>query len=155
MKTLFVPSESFKNELRAAITPADAAKLAKLGWSVYVQSGAGLGAGFTDADYSNAGANIASADFEKQADFVVCVRKPSLDSIKNRKRGSFHLSLLDPFNEKELIKAFAEAGVSAASFEMIPRSTIAQKMDVLSSQSNLAGYYSVLKAATTINKIMP
>lgn len=155
MKTLFVPSESFKNELRVALTPADAAKLAKLGWQVHIQSGAGLGAGFTDADYVAAGAAIANADFEKNADFVVCVRKPSIDSVKSRKRGSFHLSLLDPFNEKELIKAFAEAGVSAASFEMIPRSTIAQKMDVLSSQSNLAGYYSVLKAATTINKIMP
>lgn len=65
------------------------------------------------------------------------------------------MSLLDPFNEKGLIKAFAEAGVTAASFEMIPRSTIAQKMDVLSSQSNLAGYVSVIKAANSLKKILP
>lgn len=155
MKTLFVPSEKYSKELRVAITPSDAAKLSKLGWSVNVEANAGIGAGFADADYANAGANIVSADFEKQADFVACVRKPSIESIKNRKQGSFHLSLLDPFNEKELIKAFADNNVTAASFEMIPRSTIAQKMDVLSSQANLAGYYSVLKAATTINKIMP
>lgn len=155
MKTLFVPLEKDTNEKRVALSPSDAVKLAKLGWEINVQSNAGVGAGFSDADYQNAGAKIVDADFEKQADFVVCVKKPSIESVKSRKAGSFHLSLLDPFNEKELIKAFADANITAASFEMIPRSTIAQKMDVLSSQANLAGYYAVLKAATTINKIVP
>ncbi len=155
MKILFVPCEKDAKERRVALIPSDAAKLAKLGWEVNVESGAGAGAGFSDADYEKAGAKITGPDAEGRADFVACVGKPDAESARKRKAGSFHLSLLDPFNEKELIKSFAEAGVTAASFEMIPRSTIAQKMDVLSSQANLAGYYSVLRAATTINRIVP
>lgn len=155
MKTLYVPRESGAHESRVALIPADVRKLADAGWEIHVEKGAGTSAGFSDAEYSAAGAKISDAAFSKEADFVVCVNKPSLEDAKSRKDGSFHLSLLDPFNEKELIRAFAGAGVTAASFEMIPRSTIAQKMDVLSSQANLAGYYAVLKAATTINKIVP
>lgn len=102
-------------------------KLGKLGWAVKVCRGAGVKAGFSDAQYSEAGAEIADSEAAGAADFVVGVRKPSADGIAKLKRGSFHLSLLDPFNEKALIKAFADAGVTAASFEMIPRSTIAQK----------------------------
>ncbi len=155
MKTLFVPTEKASFESRVALIPSDAEKLIALGWEVYLESDAGKKAGFANADYEAKGVKITDASFENQADFVVCVNKPSSDSVKNRKAGSFHLSLLDPFNEKELIKLFADAKVTTASFEMIPRSTIAQKMDVLSSQANLAGYYAVLKAATTINKIVP
>ncbi len=155
MKTLFVCSEKDARETRVSITPADAKKLADMGWSVNVESGAGAKAGFTDANYKASGAKIVGADFAKDADFVVAVRKPEIGEISELKRGSFHISLLDPFNEKALIKAFADAGVAAASFEMIPRSTIAQKMDVLSSQSNLAGYCSVITAASRINKILP
>lgn len=155
MKTLFVAAQKTAHEKRVALIPNDVAKLIKLGWEVFIESDAGLGAGFSNSDYENVGAKIADASFEKEAGFVVGVRKPTIESASNRKAGSFHLSLLDPFNEKDLIKAFSQAKVSAASFEMIPRSTIAQKMDVLSSQANLTGYYSVLKAATTINKIMP
>ncbi len=155
MKTLFVTSEKDPRETRVALTPSDAQKLAKLGWEIHVESGAGAKAGFIDEDYAEAGAKIADAKFASEADFVAGVRKPSVEDVAKLKKGSFHLSLLDPFNEKATIKAFAEAGVTAASFEMIPRSTIAQKMDVLSSQANLAGYYSVVKAASTINRIIP
>ena len=155
MKTLFVISEKDPRETRVAVIPSDAKKLSKLGWTVQVQSGAGLKAGFADADYESAGAVIVTEDKVAEADFVVSVRKPTVDEIAKYKKGSFHLSLLDPFNEKSLIKAFAEANITAASFEMIPRSTIAQKMDVLSSQSNLAGYCGILKAATSLNKILP
>jgi len=155
MKTLFVCSESDPRETRVAVIPSDAQKLAKIGWEVNVQSGAGVKAGFSDDDYKSVGAKIADASFISQADFIVAVRKPTEDAVKTFKRGAFYLSLLDPFNEKGLIKAFADAGVNAASFEMIPRSTIAQKMDVLSSQSNLAGYVAVIKAANTLKKILP
>ena len=120
-----------------------------------VESGAGAKAGFPDEEYKAAGANIVDADFAKNADFIAAVRKPEKERIADFKRGAFYLSLLDPFNEKELIKTFADAGITAASFEMIPRSTIAQKMDVLSSQSNLAGYVSVIKAANALKKILP
>ena len=155
MKKLFVVQEKDPREARVALIPADAQKLAKLGWEVNVERGAGLKAGFVDADYEEAGAKIVGADAIAEADFVAEVRKPDIAEVSRLKRGSFHLSLLDPFNEKPLIRAFAEAGVYAASFELVPRSTIAQKMDVLSSQSNLAGYNAVIKAAYSINKILP
>ena len=155
MKTLFIRSENDPRETRVAVIPADAQKLAKIGWAVKVESGAGVKAGFSDEDYKTAGAEIVGADFVKEADFVVAVRKPTIDDVKTFKRGAFYLSLLDPFNEKPLIKAFADAGITAASFEMIPRSTIAQKMDVLSSQANLAGYVGVIRAANTLKKILP
>lgn len=155
MKTLFVSAEKDARETRVALIPANVQKLTALGWSVNVESDAGIKAGFANEDYTAVGANIVDAEFCKQADFVVSVRKPSVEEVKNFKAGSFHLSLLDPFNEKGLIKAFADANVTAASFEMIPRSSIAQKMDVLSSQSNLAGYCSVIKAANMSNKIIP
>lgn len=155
MKTLFVVSEKDPRETRVALLPQEAQKLAALGWSINIESGAGAKAGASDAEYSAVGASIVDADFAKNADFVVSVRKPSIEEAKQRKAGSMHLSLLDPFNEKALIKAFAETGVTAASFEMIPRSTIAQKMDVLSSQANLAGYASVIRAAASMKKIIP
>lgn len=155
MKTLFVVKEKDLREARVAVIPSDVAKLAAAGWDVCVETGAGVKAGFSDESYKASGAKIADASAAGQADMVVAVRKPQIEEVAKLKRGSFHLSLLDPFNEKPLIKAFADAGVFAASFEMIPRSTIAQKMDVLSSQSNLAGYYSVIKAASVLNKILP
>ncbi len=155
MKILFVRSESDPRETRVAVIPTDAQKLAKIGWSVNIESGAGVKAGFSDEDYKAVGANVVGADAIKDADFIVAVRKPSETDVKSFKKGAFYLSLLDPFNEKSLIKAFADAGVNAASFEMIPRSTIAQKMDVLSSQANLAGYVGVIKAANQLNKILP
>lgn len=155
MKTLFVASERDPRETRVALVPAGAKKLAEAGWSVNVESMAGLKAGFADATYIEAGAKIVDSEFAREADFVVSVRQPALSEVEKFKSGSFHLSLLDAFNEKELIGAFAKAGVTAASFEMIPRSTIAQKMDVLSSQSNLAGYCAVIRAAELSNKIIP
>ena len=155
MRKLFVIAESDPRETRVALTPNDAKKLVQLGWDVEISRGAGVKAGFPDESYALVGATIAEPEAERDADFVVSVRAPSITQVMGRKRGSFHLSLLDPFDEKPLIKAFADAGVTAASFEMIPRSTIAQKMDVLSSQSNLAGYCSVIKAVAAARKIVP
>lgn len=155
MKKLFVELEKDPRETRVALIPSDAKKLISAGWTVCVEKDAGLNAGFSDKEYEDAGAQIVGSEFAKEADFVVSIRKPSEESIKGYKSGSFHLSLLDPFNEKQTLKAFADANVTAASFEMIPRSTIAQKMDVLSSQSNLAGYCAVIRAAGLSNKIMP
>ena len=78
---------------------------------------------------------------------VLRVRKPPVEEIALLKTGCIHASLLDPFNEKELIRKLAEHGVSAISMELIPRTTRAQKMDVLSSQANLGGYEAVILAA--------
>jgi NAD(P) transhydrogenase subunit alpha len=152
-----VPSETHPGETRAPLTPDSVAKLVKLGAQVEVQSGVGIAAGFPDEAYAKAGATVST---DRKAllgtgDLVLRLRKPSVAEIESLKQGAIHASLLDPFNEKELIEKFASRGISAISMEFIPRSTRAQKMDVLSSQANLGGYEAVILAARYSNKIFP
>ena len=151
------PRETYPGETRAPLTPDSVAKLVKLGAQVEVEAGLGLVAGFPDAAYLKAGATI-TADHNSllsTGDIVLRLRKPLAAEIDLLKPGSVHASLLDPFNEKELVQKFAARGVSAISMEFIPRSTRAQKMDVLSSQANLGGYEAVILAARYSNKIFP
>ena len=91
----------------------------------------------------------------RSSDVVLRVRKPPLDEIGFLKQGCIHVSLLDPFNEREVVRALAAGGISAIGLEMLPRITLAQKMDVLSSQASLAGYVAVISAASTIDRIFP
>ena len=152
-----VPRETHPGETRAPLTPDGAAKLVKLGAQVEVEAGLGVAAGFPDEAYAKAGATISS---DRQAllstgDIVLRLRKPTVADIELLKPGCVHASLLDPFNEKELVQKFADRGISAISMEFIPRSTRAQKMDVLSSQANLGGYEAVILAARYSNKIFP
>jgi len=152
-----VPRETHPGESRAPITPAAAAKLVKLGAQVEIEAGTGLAAGFADEAYTKAGATVVTDRKALLAagDFVLRLRKPPLAEIALLKPGSLHASLLDPFNEKELVQAFAAANISAISMEFIPRTTRAQKMDVLSSQANLGGYEAVILAARYSNQIFP
>jgi NAD(P) transhydrogenase subunit alpha len=152
-----VPRETHPGETRAPLTPDSAAKLVKLGASVEIEAGLGLAAGFPDELYAKAGATISSdrKNLLSGADLVLRLRKPPIEEISLLKQGCIHTSLLDPFNEKELVQKFAERGVSAISMEFIPRTTRAQKMDVLSSQANLGGYEAVILAARYANKIFP
>jgi len=153
---LFVPAESAP-ETRVATTPEYVRKLTALGLEVEVEAGAGQKADHPDAQYTDAGARIVT-DREAalgRADIVFRVRKPSPAEIAQLKRGALHVSFLDPFNEKALLDAFAAQGVSAVSMEMMPRTTLAQKMDAISSQANLAGYVSVTLAAERLNRILP
>ena len=139
------------------MTPDGASKLVKLGAQVEVEAGLGRAAGFLDEAYTKAGATI-STDRKaliNSGDIVLRLRKPPLEEIALLKPNAIHASLLDPFNEKELVQKFAEHGVSAISMEFIPRTTRAQKMDVLSSQANLGGYEAVILAARYSNKIFP
>lgn len=154
---VFVPCEAFPSETRVALIPESVQKLTSLGLSVEVERGAGLDSYFLDTAYEKAGALIVTDRSEalSQADMVVRVRKPSLEEVSKLKRGALHISFLDPFNESELIDAFAKTGVTAVSMEMIPRTTLAQKMDALSSQANLAGYFAVVKGAERLNRILP
>jgi NAD(P) transhydrogenase subunit alpha len=128
-----------------------------MGATLVVEAGMGAGSGFTDAEYSEAGATISQDRNElfSSADLLLRLRKPELDEIKLMKRGAVHISYLDPFNEHELVRALQDAGVTAISMEMIPRTTRSQKMDALSSQANLAGYVMVLQAATHLPRIFP
>jgi H+-translocating NAD(P) transhydrogenase subunit alpha len=152
-----VPKETHPGETRAPLTPDSAAKLVKLGAQVEVEAGLGLAAGFTDDAYIKAGVTITTdrPALVSSGDIVLRLRKPPVEEVARLKPNSVHASLLDPFNEKELVQKLAERGVSAISMEFIPRTTRAQKMDVLSSQANLGGYEAVILAARYANKIFP
>jgi H+-translocating NAD(P) transhydrogenase subunit alpha len=152
-----IPKETHPGEKRVPITPAHAKQLCALGADVVVESGMGAASGFTDAEYTAAGAAIAvdRSDLFRSADLLLRLRKPQLEEIGLMKRGAIHISYLDPFNEHGLVKALRDAGVTSISMEMIPRTTRSQKMDALSSQANLAGYVMVLQAATHLPRIFP
>ena len=116
---------NFPGETRAPLTPDATAKLVKLGAQVEIESGLGLGAGYADAQYVTAGATVATdrRALLTAADLVLRIRKPSREDISLLKTGSIHASLLDAFNERELINQLATQGVSAISMELIPRTT--------------------------------
>ena len=152
-----VPKEIHADENRVALIPEHIARLAKKGAQISVEAGIGQALGISDDDYQKAEASL-FAGREKlfqTADMVVRLRKPSLEEVTLLKAGTIYVSLMDPFNERELIEAFMKQGVSTISMEMIPRITRAQKMDVLSSQANLAGYVAVIIAAERLGKIFP
>ena len=153
----YVPAESAPAEPRAALTPATAQILVKLGITVQAAPGLGRASHYSDEDYIKAGVILVSdhAAALASADLVLRVRKPPVADVARMQRGALHLSFLDPFNEKELLAAFAAAGVSAVSLEMIPRTTQAQKMDALSSQASLAGYSAVIEAAQRLRMALP
>jgi len=154
---IFAPKETADMETRAALDPAAVKKLVSLGAEVVVESGIGLRCDHSDQDYQAAGAIVSISREEDmgKADLICRVSKPSLGEVAQLKRGAIHISFLDPFHEKELIKSLASQGVTAISMEMIPRTTLAQKMDALSSQANLAGYVAVMVAANRMSRIMP
>lgn len=154
---IVVPAETWANERRVALIPDSVKKLTRAGMSVTIESGSGLQAGHSDADYQEAGATVSSDRDALLAsgDMVLRVRKPAIEEVSKLKKGSIHVSYLDPYNEHELVDALAAQGVTAISMEMIPRTTRAQKMDALSSQANLAGYVMVIMAAQKLDRILP
>ena len=152
-----VPRESKPGEHRVALLPETVKRLRSLGAEVSVEAGLGTFLGFTERDYTEAGAQVVEdrCALLGNAEVVVRVNKPPLDEIALMRRGTVHISLLDPFNERPLIDRLVEAGLEAVALELIPRSTIAQKMDVLSSQASLGGYVAVILAASRLAKIFP
>ena len=153
----YVPAENAVGELRTALTPTTAAALIKLGLTVQAEPGLGTPSRYLDDEYTAAGVELVSdpAAALSAADVVLRVQKPSPENVAALKPGALHLSFLDPFNEKDLLNAFATAKVSAVSLEMIPRTTLAQKMDALSSQASLAGYAAVVQAASRVRSALP
>ena len=150
-----IPAETDPGELRCAMSPEAAAKLVKKGAEVLVERGLGARCQWSDDDFAKSGAKLVDRDAALAADFVFRVRKPPQDEVQKHKAGALHASFLDPFNERELVEAMREHGTSALSVEMVPRSTRAQKLDALSSQHSLAGYYMVVLAAERLGKILP
>ena len=154
MKRILVCREKDPLETRVALIPADIKKLASMGFSFKVVSGAGLKSGFSDEEYQKAGAVIIREEKDGyDSEIVLRILKP--DSIDGLKPDTLHLSYLDPFNEKKLLHEFAVRKIQAVSLEMIPRTTLAQKMDVQSSQTSLAGYVAVVNATARLPKILP
>ncbi|MGI6637527.1 MAG: NAD(P) transhydrogenase subunit alpha [Desulfobulbus sp.] len=152
-----VLKETHPSETRVPLVPATAEKLVKLGAELLVETETGVSCRFTDDHYSTVGARVETSreTLLREADIILRLRKPPLEEVALMRQGAIHVSYLDPFNELELVDALQHAGVSAISLEMIPRSTIAQKMDVLSSQANLGGYVSVILGISEMQKILP
>lgn len=151
------PKEMWPGELRVALVPAGVKKLVAAGFEISVEAGAGAAAGYTDNAYATAGASVGEdrSALLGSADIVLRVRKPDAAETPLLKSGCIHISFLDPFSAKPLVESLAARGVTLVSMEMIPRTTKAQKMDALSSQANLAGYVTVLQAASHSRKIFP
>ncbi len=144
-----IPFETSDFEKRVAASPETVKKLLALGCTVSVQNDAGLRADVTDAMFEAAGAKIvkSAADLLKSSDIVLKVQPPSETELAQIKKGALLICLLNPYANGALITALADAGIDAFAMELVPRITRAQSMDVLSSQSNLAGYKAVLDAA--------
>jgi H+-translocating NAD(P) transhydrogenase subunit alpha len=153
----YAPLEDASIEPRATLTPTTAEAFKKLGMEVHFAPGLGLASGYPDAAFVAAGALPAPDHVAalSNADLVLRVRKPTVQDCALMKRGSVQIGFLDPFNEAELLGHLAAAGVSAVSLEMIPRTTLAQKMDALSSQASLAGYAAVLQATARLRRVLP
>jgi NAD(P) transhydrogenase subunit alpha len=154
---LAVPKEHRPGETRVAASPDTVKKLIALGFSVTVEKGAGGAAGVPDAGYQAAGAAIApsAAAALKGADIVFKVQRPLPGEIKAMKKGALLLCMMAPHADPATVKACAAAGITSVAMELLPRITRAQAMDVLSSQSNLAGYRAVIDAAAEFARAFP
>lgn len=148
-----VKSEVTNDEARVALVPAAVRRLVDLGAEVSVERGAGRGCGIPDAEFVGAGAKVGEAAGD--ADAWLWVRGPDASCLESARPGAIHIGMMNPFRAPELLAELARRGVSAISMEMVPRITRAQKMDVLSSQANLAGYVAVIVAAERLNRIFP
>jgi H+-translocating NAD(P) transhydrogenase subunit alpha len=160
-----IPKERREGERRVAASPETVKKLKALGLEVVVESGAGLGSSLPDALFEAAGAAIAAdaASALSDADIVLKVQRPLLsgegsdgvDELALLKKGALLFAILNPYNSRDHVKAYAAAGVNAFAMEFMPRITRAQVMDVLSSQANLAGYKAVVDAAGEYGRAFP
>ncbi|HEV7990224.1 MAG TPA: Re/Si-specific NAD(P)(+) transhydrogenase subunit alpha [Gemmatimonadaceae bacterium] len=151
-----VPTETSPGELRVAITPDSVARLVKAGHVVRVQAGAGVRAGFPDPAYESAGATLATGPAVYDGAQLVCrVQPPSDADISAMPPGAALLSLLNPGRNAAVLDALAKRGITALALELVPRITRAQSMDVLSSQSTVAGYKAVLIGASALPKFLP
>ncbi|HEY8264340.1 MAG TPA: Re/Si-specific NAD(P)(+) transhydrogenase subunit alpha [Methyloceanibacter sp.] len=156
MFVIGVPAEG-SDEPRIGLSPETAKKLIKAGATIKVRSGAGARSHFADTDYQGAGASIVKSDAEAvaDADIVLTVRRPSADLAKSMKKSALLVGMLDPYSDPDGLANLAKNGASVFAMELMPRITRAQSMDVLSSQSNLAGYKAVVDAAASFSRALP
>jgi NAD(P) transhydrogenase subunit alpha len=152
-----IPKETAPGEKRVALIPETVKKLAAKKIETVVETGAGMASSFSDDEYKAAGATIASSleDLASQVDTIIKIIRPSDSELAKLKDGSALVSLQYPLSSPDFVKAVAAKKLLTIALDMIPRTTIAQAMDVLSSQANLAGYWAVVAAATKLPKIFP
>lgn len=150
-----VPAET--DEPRVALSPETVQKFVNLGAAIAVQKGAGVKAGITDQAYQDAGAEIADTPeaLLGDADVVMKVNRPTKAEIAAMKKGTVVMAVMNPGDDRAGVEAMAKAGLTAFAMEFMPRITRAQSMDVLSSQSNLAGYCAVIDAAAEYGRALP
>lgn len=157
-----IPKERREGEHRVAASPDTVKKLVGLGFDVVVETGAGEGAAFTDAAFTEAGAKIAATAAEAvgEADVIFKVQRPLIaaegtDEVAAYKEGAVLVCNLKALTEPAVVEALAQRRITSFAMELMPRITRAQSMDILSSQNNLAGYKAVIEAAATFNRAMP
>ena len=143
-------------ETRCAATPETVKKYIVLGAEVSIERGAGLSASIADSDFEAAGATLGSrSDTLKRAGILLTVEGPDPQTLTGAETGTLLVGALDPLRRREVIEAYASAGLEALAMEWMPRITRAQSMDILSSQSNLAGYKAVIDAASFYSRAFP
>jgi NAD(P) transhydrogenase subunit alpha len=151
-----IPFERAAQEHRIAAVPGSVKTFVDWGWDVVVEDGAGVDAGFPNDAFIDVGATIVpDAETAHDADLVLRVGPPTHDEIALLPEGSVLAGFLDPFVATDLVDAIAEHNVTAIAVEAVPRITVAQSMDALSSQANVAGYAAVLLAASESPKFLP
>ena len=143
-------------ETRCAAIPETVKKFTTLGAEVAVEKAAGEAASIRDAEFESAGARMGSrAEVLKGAGIILCVSGPEPESLKGAEKGALLVGALDPLRRNDAIQAYGDAGLEALAMEWMPRITRAQSMDILSSQSNLAGYKAVVDAAAAFGRAFP
>ena len=154
-----VPKEERAGETRVALSPTALPQLTKAGFDIVIESGAGDLAGYPDATFTDRGARIGSRDDVFAADVVVQVNVLGGDAgsadLGKLRQGQIVVGAVAPFARPELVKAIAGTGATLFALELVPRSTRAQSMDILSSQAAVAGYKAVLLAANAMPKMFP
>ncbi len=152
-----VAKEIEMGEHRVALTPDQVARLVKKGWDIEIEAGAGEASLISDQEYIDAGGKIVGdrPQLWQDADILVKVAVPKDEEIELLAENSMMASLLNPLGKPEIIQKLANKKVTALGMELIPRTSRAQSMDVLSSQAGVAGYKAVLMAATTLPKFFP
>ncbi len=155
MLKIGIPKERQEGERRAAATADTVKRYKGLGLEPVVESGAGAGAAIADEVLAVAGAVVGDEAAAWDGDIVLKVQRPTEAEMARLKPGQILIGALDPYNHKDQVQAYAAAGVVAFSLELLPRSTRAQAMDVLSSQANLAGYKAVVDAMAAYGRVMP
>jgi len=152
-----IPKENIPGENRVAVNPANVKELIKAGLSVNVESGAGGGSHISDQNYKDAGATIVEdqAELLQNADIVLKVNHPIENEVEMLKKNSIFVSLFQTTKETEAVQKLVSKKITGFSMHLIPRTTLAQKMDALSSQSNISGYKAVLTGSTHLGVYMP